>query len=405
MAEQKNILDNILSDDHLFQIEKMIEKFNKNKNIELEVSFKKITYLNYVRISKIYINATDEQNISSHDSLDISIILPDKNTYRISILDADLIQEFIQNFSKTKIYDIQQYLLRLTPNENIEIMYKDRGSADKLYIDDIDAFIKLTTEIALANESSKPKLNGDEKMLFRYKNRYSFNINKNVRIDITDVQESNSIVNLANRFPNYEIEMEFVSDKINLDIFLKEMSNALKIVQDTQVPIGKQEALDIISKYKNLLNIKIASHLDSRNVISIETQHIIKFIPNKYAITDKADGERYFLFSIENGVYLLSINLSVKKLNIQINNKKFYNMLLDGELINNNRGHMFMAFDVVYANSIDYRTNNKYTLTKRIIVLNNIIDECFGNLIPFTNYADKYDDLEFIKIKDFISVN
>jgi len=59
-----------------------------------------------------------------------------------------------------------------------------------------------------------------------------------------------------------------------------------------------------------------------------------------------------------------------------------------------------MAFDVVYANGIDYRTGDKYTLIGRIAVLNEIIDKCFGTYIPFADFTDKNTDLEQDKIRE-----
>lgn len=394
-----NIINTITDNNDYDGIENMIKKFNKNKNMELEVSFKKINYSNYMRISETYVNMVDEENISSQNSLDISILLSDNNTYRVSIMDSDKITEFIQKFSKSRTPDIQKFLLGLNPSNDIEIIFKDRGSADRIYIEDFDTVFKLTKEIPLSKESSKPILTGNEKVLYRYKNRYSFKINENARIDITDVKESNNLGNLGNRVSNYEIEIEIVNNKINIDTFFEEITSVLKIIQDSEIPISKKESLNVMEKYQNILGLK-SNYLESRNVISIEIQHI-KFIPNKYAITDKADGERYFLFSIADGVYLISNNMNVKKINIVIENKKFHNMLLDGELINNNNGYMFLAFDVIYAEGIDYRTNNKYILPYRINVLKNIMDECFGTLMPFTDYTDKYNDTEFDKIRSF----
>jgi SAM-dependent methyltransferase len=399
--KQTNIFDNILTDDEYTKIESMIKKFHKTNDMELEVSFRNVDYPSYMRISQYLIDNVDEKNISAQNSLDISIILVDGNTYRVSIYENDDIDLFIQKFSRSQTDDIQKYLLDLKPSENIEIMLKDRGSADKLYIEDFGTVFKLTRETKIKNGISKPKVTGTEKMLYRYKNRYSFNINKNVRIDLTEVQESTNLWNLSKKHTIYEIEIEVISHNITIGMLFDEVNSILKIIQDSDIPVGKSEFLNVVQEYQSLLQTKNINHIDSRNVISIEAQHIVKFIPNKYAITDKADGERYFLFLTKEGTYLLSTNMVIKKIDIMVKDKKFYNMLLDGELIKNDNGYMFLAFDVVYFNNIDYRNNDKYTLTHRLDILNSIIDECFGNLIPFTEYTDKNTDLEMDKIKVF----
>ena len=399
--KQSNIFNDILNDEQYNSIEEMISSYKKDKSLELEVSFRKINYANYMRIIEYYIDQVDEADISSVDSLDISIMLPDGNTYRISLFDKDQTEKFLEQYANSKLTDIQKYLLSLNPTDDIEIMFKDRGSADRLYIEDLEMVFKITNETPLTKTNQKPGLNGTEKMLYRYKQRATFKLNDNIKLDITLVRESNNIWNLATKPANYEVEIEIMNSKINIDTFFTEIESVLRIVQDSDVPIGRSEAKDVIQLYQELLGLKHVTHLDSRNVVSIEAQHIVKFIPNRYAITDKADGERYFMFSITNGIYLISTNLVVKKTNLTIANEKYTNMILDGELIINEYGRMFLAFDVVYAEGVDYRFDTKYTLTHRLGVLNSIIDRAFGTIIPFTDYADKYKDIELQKIHEF----
>ena len=68
-----NAIYSILAKEELTKIENMVQKFNKNKNMELEISFRNVNYANYMRISEHYVNLVDEKDISSSDSLDISI--------------------------------------------------------------------------------------------------------------------------------------------------------------------------------------------------------------------------------------------------------------------------------------------------------------------------------------------
>ena len=400
----KNAFLNVLKEEESNKIKDMVNIFNQNKNLELEISFRGISYETFIRTSQYFVDLVDENQISSKNSLDIAIILADGNTYRISILDPEQIDVFISKFSRSGITEIQRHLLSLNPSEDTEIIYKNRGSANRVFINEFCTVIKMTEEVPLRNENDKPKLSGSEKILYRYKNRYSFVTGKNFRVDISSVQESNNIWNLSRRPYNYEIELEIINNKISFDLIMNEIESMLKIIQDSDIPVGKTETQNIIHKYQTLLNAKSISHLDSRNVVSLEIQHVIKFVPNKYAITDKADGERYFLFSLEEGLYLLSTNMNVKKINLQITDKKYYNMILDGELIHDENNYLFLAFDVVYAGNIDYRHNEKFILTDRLNVLNQIVDKCFGNLVPFTNYLDKHSDVEFDLIKKFYEV-
>lgn len=398
---QSAFFHNILNDDKYSNIEQMVNTFKKSKNQELEVSFRNVNYSNYMRIIEHYIDMVPEDKITSTDSLDISIMLTDGNTYRVSLFDKDLVENFIKKYTKVGSADIQKYLLSINPTDDIEIMLKNRGTADRIFIEDLNLVFKITDETILTKDSQKPAITGTEKMLYRYKQRVSLAINSDVRIDITEVKESNNLWNLGNRHGHYEIEIEVINHKIDLDKFWNEIYSAMVIVQDSDVPVSKSEALSVINEYQQLLGLKNVTHLDSRNVISIENHHIVNFIPNKYAVTDKADGERYFLFSLPTGVYLLSMNLTVKKIDLGITDALYQYMILDGELVKNESGHMFLAFDVVYANQIDYRYNDNYVLTNRLDVLNSIIDKCFGNLIKFTDYTNDHPDLELAKIKEY----
>src|ERR1700733_7845994 len=300
--KHNELFENILDEKSHSEIKKMIPLFKKNKDFEFEISFKKIDYPNYFRIINHYVNNTDSNDIEMTDMLDITILLSNNTNYRVTMLGSEQADTFISKFSGSNNYDIQKYLLGLSSSKTIIIIYKNRKTGIYVPVDELDMNIKLVQE---ENTKSKPITTGNEKILYRYKrNRISFSINDNVRIDTSEVQQSYSLSNLTTRFHQYEIE-----------------------------------------EYSNLLNLKNITHLDTRNVISLEAQHIVKFIPNKYGIIDKANGERYILFSIREGVYLISMNLVVKKTKFIFNNSKYLNMILDGELINLDKITLFMAFD------------------------------------------------------------
>ena len=399
-TKQANNYD-ILNEEEMSKIEKMINKLKKNSEIELEVSFRNINYPTYMRVIQHYINMTTDENITSVNSLDISILMPDGNTYRVGIMDEAEIDTFTKKYSKSNVRDIQKYLQTIIPGPNYELMFKDRGSADKIYIENFNILFKATSEIPIKKDSEKPNLDGKEKILYRYKERVSFMIDKYVKIDITNVKESPYLINLGNSISKYEIELEVINDKITTEILMKEVYDLIVQVQDTQIPIGKEETENVIKNYRKLFNLKANNHLDTRNVISIQPQYIVDFIPNRYAATDKADGMRYYIIILPEGIYMISLNFVVKKLAISITNKKYHNTVLDGEYFNNEHGIFFLVFDVVYFNGIDYRSNDEYPLTHRIKILNEIIDKFFGTLIPFTDYMSKNEDSDLEKIRIF----
>lgn len=394
-----------INTDDYNQIESFVNDFNKNKSYELEASLRVQSNSDFVSIVEHFIDISSENDISSQTSLDILIGLaigPDKgNTYRVSMLDSDEIDKFLEQFTRKNVGQIQSYLTDIKKSKKYEIIIKESASAKRLIISDFDLVIKISKETPSDSSAIKNTLTGKEKMLYRYKKRYSF-IKGNFRYDFTEVQQAYELWNLSKSRTTYELEIEAVN-KINTDELIGSITDILKLTQKTSLPISKTETLDVINKYTQLLNLSKSDHLDVRNVVSIETQHL-RFIPNRYAVTEKADGDRCCLFIISEGVYLLSTNLDVRKTLLTVTDKKYHNTLIDGELITLDDGLLFMGFDVIYHNSIDYRTSTKHILVNRIDALNDIVDKCFGNLIEFNHYMDKNTTIDYDKIAAFYQI-
>lgn len=409
MTHKNNFIEDILSDTDIAELNEAVQLFKANSEFELEVGFKKIDYSNYIRIAGELVKITDKSKITVSTSLDAIITLSDGNTFRVSFKNQKLINDFLDKFTNPKIRasisDIKRYLINMKLDiPDVEIMFKDKGSATMIAVPDLDLIFKLTTEIPVTSKT-KPTLFENESLVFRLKNRYSFIINKYSRIDVTEVQQSNNIWNLLSRNQQYEIELEIINNKITMKELLAETFAMLKIVQDTDIPISKKEVNEVISEYKKLFNVKYGIHLEKRSTVSIEAHHIVRFIPNKYSCTDKADGERRQLFSTQSGVYLLSNNLAVTKLSLKIDKPQYQNMVLDGELIDcEGDGKALLLFDIVYVNQIDYRRDTKYNEAYRINILDDIVKKCFGTLIPFPNFSDKHTDLDLEQIHKFYTV-
>lgn len=389
----KNMLD--LSEKDLDTIKNIIKSYVSDKLTELEISFRNIQYPEYVRLVEKYIDLSNENAITSSVTLDINIEQPDKNVYRISLIGDEIITDFVRRFANAKYQDVLKYLSGLKSSENIIIINKNRGDADKIFLPEYGVVIKSTAE----TEPGKFPQNG--KLLYRYKLRNTFEFD-NYKVDLTEVYESPYLSNLNGKFPNYEFELEITNKKITIDNFFTYLSEAIASKQNTDVNLilSVNQKKNIIEKYNKLTDNKSTEILDSRNVISLEKQHVINYIPNKYVVTDKADGERYFLFISDDGCYLLSVNMDVKKINISTK-KEFYNTIIDGELINIDGKLIFMAFDVVYHNEINYKYNTGSNTVARIKILDDIIDKCFNTFVKFTDYTDVHDDTDLEAIREF----
>ena len=134
-------------------------------------------------------------------------------------------------------------------------------------------------------------------------------------------------------------------------------------------------------QYQDLLSIPNAkmTGLEGRRVYTLEIQHVVDKLPNRYAVTDKADGDRSFLIIVNNRVYMITDVLDVVDFGINLTKKteKYNNTILDGEYIylpKFNR-HIFMAFDCLLKGGEDIRNESKFV--NRLRHIDEVVENCF----------------------------
>ena len=104
-----------------------------------------------------------------------------------------------------------------------------------------------------------------------------------------------------------------------MDLINNEIIILKKILQSSNVIISKQDTDNLLQEYKKLVfgkNVNLKK-LYSMQPISAEVQHVVDRIPNKYAATDKADGEKFCMFVNNDNIYLISNNLILKLLRVK----------------------------------------------------------------------------------------
>jgi hypothetical protein len=127
--------------------------------------------------------------------------------------------------------------------------------------------------------------------------------------------------------------------------------------------------------------------------VSTEVQHILEKIPNKYSVTDKADGDRYSLIIINNKVYLLSSNLNIKYTGIVLNKSlsSYNGTIIDGEYLYNYnyKKYLFMCFDIVFYKDKDVREIS--LLKERISYIDDVMEKCFDCNLKYKDYNENFD--------------
>jgi hypothetical protein len=138
------------------------------------------------------------------------------------------------------------------------------------------------------------------------------------------------------------------------------------------------------------------------NPESAELNHIVDFINQDYCVTDKADGERYFMIICDAKVYLISKSNEVKEIESPDGAEVFNDSIFDGEyLYNENYGKfMFLAFDCLMFKGEDKRQDK--ILQNRLDCTKIMTKELYGQRHTFEKYSGKFD---YDKMKKYYTEN
>lgn len=401
-----NIINSLNNDDE-FEF-----KFFSDRSNELEYS----TYINILDYL-IYLNRVKKYEMKKNISLDVlynNNNITNINNVRISILSINEINNiYNQNQYKqnNKIFE----LLLNNLNKNVIGIIKDRYKNQYFNIDDYDILVKVANEKKLDDNDidkiNELKINNID-INYRYKERISLILenNKNyiLSIDLTRVKSFKNLVDLSNNniYYKYELELDLtVKDKINNDnifnLITQESHKMLLYIQQSNILLSNSEKNIVLKSLNKLLynneNITLVG-LPIMNVVSFEKENI-NMITKNYTITDKLDGERYYIYVKNGNIYLISNNIKVKKINEKINLVNVENTILDGEYIYDkiNKKYILYIFDIIYYKGEDVR---KKDLNNRF----NILLDTINNMYDITNkkiqYKQKGDN--DINIKEYI---
>lgn len=116
----------------------------------------------------------------------------------------------------------------------------------------------------------------------------------------------------------------------------------------------------------------IIKHEISNSVATLERKDLQKLQHAKYALVDKADGERKFVYIASNGdVSHFNPTQSIIARTPLFKSKMRGETVIDCELIENNGKKTFYGFDLLFYEGKDYRS---YNLTERLFLLNKTIE-------------------------------
>jgi hypothetical protein len=407
--------------DYYHELEYMIYNFNKKElsMVRYITLLKYLTSRTKVKDSKVFLQQIDDFDINYVDNLGI--------TYRITLSGIENINKNIEKFHTYKNHVMFKIFLeqQRKGNKEISVMKKIKDKEKTIDMSDIYIRARLSEEINLTKEDYENLSNLSYKdinnIVVRMKNRTSFYVYGKpgdktfIKIDITITKTTKNINKINNIVPRYEVEIELgiankkdKTDKL-FEQFNKEASLLLKVIQQTNNIITNSKEQEIVKQYTDLsgLDYNKTTTLDGRKPISLEISHVTEILPNKYSVTDKADGERYFLIIYNNHIYLISSNLDVKDTGIIISEElsKYNNTILDGEyiFISKKNRYLYMVFDCLYYCNKNVKNIEKFM--DRIKLADDVINNCFiiGSQKGFEikEYENKNSEFDLANILKF----
>lgn len=398
-------------------LHKLFEQVKAGDEFELIFFGRKGSYLQqekYIKLLK-YLAKNAEMNnlqfIEPSDVLDINYSVDKDTSMRCTIDGRININKIMKKLNIPKNHVVFKTLVDLHFNSDknnklagVSFMKKEKENSQVVEVDDFDFRARLSHETSLSEKDIEHCSNIDvtfaKKINFRHKQRASLFIVGNeqsdefIRVDLTITKNTDQFKKLNKVVPNYELEIEYgTKSKVSVDLLdtmLIEADKLLKVVNQSNHIMPKSKLIEVYMYYRKLLFItENTTGLDARQPITLEIQHVTEVLPNRYAVTDKADGDRQFLIVFDKRVYLISTNMDIKYTGIELANDEYNGSLLDGELIfiSHKNRHVYLAFDCLFHKSQDVRKTIK--LFDRLKYADDIIANCFvfGKQKGFTENA------------------
>ena len=383
-------------------VKKLYNQVDSNKEFEFMIynnNNYSISYQDYLTCLEFLNKRSKFANLKleSQDTLDISYFDSEKNSnYRITLSGNENINKYMKMLHSWKNHIIFKVLITkyLEGDKDIQIMEKIKDSENMVDITEYNIRVRLSEENDVDKKTLEKLKNLTYKEInnitFRLKERVSLFIeetkDKTIKLDLTKTNTTRNINRIEFVVPNYELEIEYMNksktqNEKDLDTMLKETEIIMKVMQQSNFIISKTQTDKVLQEYAKILSLdfKKIQNLDGRKAESLEIQYVTENLPNRYAVTDKADGERNFLIIVDRRVYFINSGLHVKDTGIELDKKleKYNGSILDGEnifLAKDNR-HIMMIFDCLFNGSKDVRTNPVFL--ERLKEADDIISNCF----------------------------
>ena len=349
-----------------------------------------------IRLGKLVFNKkTEKLNFDSNVEIDYFYRLKNFLNKKITKKEEIFTKEtnYTNNIGKGNIRRILTTDKHFSPSGQEEIILKN--SYKQFDIFDYDIRFSLASEKHL-NKNTVNGVNWDVPNLFRLKQRISYIINIG-KIDLTIVYQGTTFESALNSLPKYEVEFE-INKKEAYSQAMELLQIMLQLKQNNFKIITRTESKDVFNNYKTLTTVP---YFIGAQPETLQKDQLTLLYKELYSVTDKADGDRYFMFiNNDSQIYFIDNNIS-GMVKTDMVSTSFKNTLVDGELIrkvDNESGDLisidFYAFDILFFNGFDIRDDSRYLFKQRLDKLREVVG-------TYTSESGKYN----IFIKKFIYRN
>jgi len=394
----------MFSPDEKTKIFNLFKKINKNSEFEVMFnnylennSLKLNEFINVLKFLK-YTSKETKSKLTETISLDICYTDNTKNVFRGTIEGIENINAFLSvtHLKKNNLI-FSTFLSQYLDKEGYSIIKKTKNNDNKLDFNNYDIRFRLSLEESIDNEVKrnliKLPFSQSDNIVYRYKQRFSYEIEKLMNVDMTIIKTSNDVNKIQLSQKTYEMEIDYSDTNNNSDklkLILNKLEEIKKVMVGNDKLVKKKDQENVIINYKNLVygsNNLNFNNLYSMHPVSAEVQHIIDFIPNKYAVSDKSDGDKYVMFIDNDTVYFISNNLNVK-INDDIKIKNFNKSIFEGEYVylEKEQKYIFMIYDCLFFKGKDIKS--EVSFYNRYEYVYKLLDELYSK--------------EYIKIKQFV---
>ena len=391
------------------------------KNDEIEISFlpkvSKLTLDKYITILKFFSKAGKPIEINNTLNVSYSYDYDVYNSYRITIKDYDNINKVTNNLSSRESHIIfsmlyEQYKMDKYPY--ISMIEKQKSKKNTVDIEELGIRIRLAKELDMNKSIDINLTNSDRKYInFRYIQRASLIVEDTdeytLRIDLSYVKNSDKISLLESKTHSIELEIDLSLKKDMKPNALKVLhakmnstfDNVRRVLQKSNTITTKRDQENAILKLNQLLSPDKPMNLrdlPGMQLASAEITHIVDHIKHDYCVTDKADGDRYFMMIYDGKIIMISNTLDIKQIESVKGCEEYNDTILDGEYIFNDeyQKFMFLVFDCLMFKGEDKRQVK--SLMARLEFVREITRDLFGQKYAFTKYSGEFD---FPKMKKY----